>query len=329
LRWGIIAPGAIASQFVESVLKHTTQTVVAVASRSPERGQAFAGTFGIPTVCASYEELCSHPGVDVVYVASHIAGHLDNARMAIRAGKHVLIEKPLTYRSHDATELLREARDSGVLVMEAMWTRYLPHSDVVRQLVDDGVLGDLEFLQATFAADNRAIDRLWQPGTGGIVFDMGIYPIALAHFFFGPPQAITASGRVRPNGVDEGAHVILNYASGAQASLTISGVATLPSGAAMSGSKKLLILDHPFFVPTSLRLADKDLYFQEVVWHDVSPIQGHEGLSYQANYLAHFVAEGRVESPLHPHDEIINNILVAEEICARIGASPGPLRTPA
>lgn len=322
LRWGIMAPGEIAALFVDSLAKHTQQGVVAVASRSFERAENFRKKFGIERAYDSYEALCMDTEVDVVYVASHIHGHVDHARMAIQAGKHVLVEKPFSYSSADATKLLKEARAAGVLVMEAMWTRYLPHTDVIIQLRDAGALGEPEFMQATFAVDNRRIERLWHQGTGGIVFDMGIYPVALAHFLLGAPQSVKAHGRVRPNGVDEGAHVVMEYESGAQASLTISGVATLPSTAAVSGTKKLLTLDHPFFVPTTLHVQDKDLYHGGEEWRDTSVIQGHDGLSYQANHLAQYVAQGLVESPLQPHEETISNLVVAETICVQIGSSP-------
>jgi predicted dehydrogenase len=322
LRWGVIGPGEIASPFVRSVSQHTNQEIVTVASRSDERAQLFAERHGIGRVSKSYEDLCNDPSVDVVYVASHIAGHLDHARLAIEAGKHVLVEKPFSYSPEETEALLAQAKSAGVLAMEAMWTRYLPQSDVLRQLLDDGLLGDAEFLQATFAVDNRAISRMWEPGTGGIVFDMGIYPISFAHFFFGEPESVSAHGRVLPNGVDTGAVVVLNYPSGAQASLTMSGVATLPCQAAVSGSRAMITLDHLFFMPTTIRLNSKDLYFDGESWQDTSAIQKHDGLCYQASYLASYVANGLLESPVHSHREIVSNLRVAGEICNQLGATP-------
>lgn len=322
LRWGVIGPGVIASQFVRSVSTFTNQKIVSVASRSIERAQAFASQHGIGHVSESYEQLCNDPSVDVIYVASHIAGHLEHARLAIEAGKHVLVEKPFSYSPDDTEALLAEARQARVLAMEAMWTRYLPHSDVVRQLLEGGSLGEPEFAQATFAVDNRSVPRLFEPGTGGVVFDMGIYPIAFAHFIMGEPASITATGSVLPNGVETGAEVILSYPGGAKASLTVSGVATLPCSASVSGSQALVTLDHPFFVPTSVHLNTKDLYFDRDTWSDTSAVQGHDGLSYQANYLAAYVSEGLVESPLHTHKEVVSNIRTAREICRQLGATP-------
>jgi predicted dehydrogenase len=322
LRWGVIAPGSIASQFVSAVAQHTRQKVVAVASRSTERAQLFADTHRIETVWGSYEALCDDPTIDVIYVASHNEGHLDHARLAIQAGKHVLVEKPFSYSPDETESLLAEARRSGMLAMEAMWTRYLPQSDVLRQLLDSGSLGELEFLQATFAVDNRSVPRLWEPGTGGIVFDMGIYPIALAHFFLGEPASVIAHGNVLSNGVETDAQVLFTYQNGAQASLTMSGVATLPSTASVSGTRAMVTVEHPFLVPSGVQLSSKDLYYEAEVWRDTSAIQGHNGLSYQATYVAKYVADGRVESPVHSHQEIVSNLRTARDICDQLGATP-------
>jgi predicted dehydrogenase len=238
--------------------------------------------------------------------------------MAVRAGKHALVEKPFHYSPTAVSEVLAEAREKKVLVTEAMWTRYLPQSDVVRQILDSEEFGDAEHLQAVFAVDNRAIARLWEPHTGGIVFDMGIYPIAFAHFALGSPSLIHARGSALNNGIDQGADVRLEYESGAVASLLISGISTLPSTAAISGSNQLLTIEHPFFVPSSISLNDKDLYFRGHRWVDSASAQGHDGLFYQADYFAYYAIQGLVESPVHTHAEIISNLAVAETIARMV-----------
>jgi predicted dehydrogenase len=322
LRWGIIGPGSIADTFVGAIHRHTTQRAVATASRTPERAHAFAKTHGLERVHESYEALVSDPEVDVIYVATHISDHLTYARMAVDAGKHVLLEKPLCYSAAEAEEFFAHAESEGVLVMEAMWTRYLPVSDFYRQLVEAGDIGTPEFFQANFANDNRHIDRLWTPGSGGIVHDMGIYPIAFAQFVMGNPSAIHATGRVNANGMDEESYVTLEYENGSRSLLYISGTATVPCTATVSTPDKMVTFDHPFFVPTGLSVSTKDLYFTGEHWSDTTPIQGHDGLSYQATYLAQYVSEGRTDSPLHSHADTVGNIRVAETICSQVGANP-------
>jgi predicted dehydrogenase len=322
LRWGIIGPGGIAQTFIEAVQKHTQQQIHAVASRTPGRAQEVADKFGIPVVLSSYEELANHPEVDVVYIASHMSDHFEHAMLAINAGKHLLVEKPITYSPQEAKDLLAAARAKGVFAMEAMWTRYLPQSDILNQLIHSGELGETELLTAAFCVDNRAVARLWQKGGGGIVFDMGIYPIAIAQQFMGNPTKITAVGKVRPDGMDEESFVFLEYANGSRAQLTISGISTLPITASCSFERGLVLVDAPFLAPSGVRLRDKEFYFTEESWQDQSPVRGHEGLSYQATALASYVSQGLLESPVHNHPDTVANIEVAFEITKQLGANP-------
>jgi len=322
LSWGIIGPGGIAKVFMAAVQKHTNQRIHAVASRTPGLAAAVSAEFSIPLKLDNYEELVHHPEVDAVYIASHMKDHFGHAMLALKANKHVLIEKPITYLPAEARELLGFAKSKGLLAMEAMWTRYLPQSYLIRELLESGDLGKPELLSAAFATDNRAIPRLWQKGGGGIAFDMGIYPIAIAQQFLGNPTSITAKGVVTDTGMDAESHVMLEYASGARANLLMSGIASLPIAASCSFEKGLVLIDEPFLAPSGIRVRDKEFYFSESSIRDTSGVQGHEGLSYQATEFARYVSEGRTESPVHTHADTVANIEVAFEITKQLGASP-------
>lgn len=324
LRWGIAAPGEIASMFTTAVNTYGTQKITAVASRSIERAEFFAKAHSIDNVFGSYDDMFTSDTIDVVYISNHIDGHLDLADAALHAGKHVLVEKPLHYSSTRSRQSLELASDKGLMMTEAMWSRYLPQASVITQILGSEEFGRPEHMIASFAVDNRAISRLWEKGTGGITYDMGIYPIALAHQVFGKPSSITASGKLTSNGLDEGSLVRLDYASGAVATLVISGVASFPCQATISGEKMALTLDHPFFVPTTLRLSDKELYQTEKSWADGRDARGHSGLYYQAEWFAAYVQQGLTESPVHTHEEIVTNLEVAEEIYRQLGADPSP-----
>lgn len=323
LNWGIAAPGEIASVFTSAVNTYGSQRIAAVASRSIDRARSFATKHSIDTAFGSYDELFASDTVEAIYIANHIDGHLDLADAALRAGKHVLVEKPLHYSSQRCRETLELARSKGLFITEAMWTRYLPQASVIQQILGSPEFGRPEGMMASFAVDNRGIDRLWQRGTGGITHDMGIYPIATAYQAFGKPSSISAWGRCTPEGLDEESVVRLEYDSGAMATLVISGVSTFPCQATISGENLGLTLDHPFFVPTTLRLSDKELYQTEESWSDETGVEGHSGLFYQAEWFAYYVSQGLNESPVHTHDEIITNIEVAEEVCRQIGSQPG------
>lgn len=324
LNWGIAAPGEIAGMFTAAVKTYGTQSITAVASRSLDRASSFAKEHAIGNIYGSYDEMFASDTIDAVYISNHIGGHLDLADAALRAGKHVLVEKPLHYSPSRGRETLELARENGLFLTEAMWTRYLPQASVMRQILDSEDFGRPESMIASFAMDNRAVQRLWERGTGGITYDMGIYPIALAYEVFGKPTSITASGTCTPSGLDEASLVRLEYGSGAEATLVISGVASFPCQATVSGGKLALTLEHPFFVPTTLQLSDKELYQTGTSWADGTPVKGHSGLYYQAEWFAYYVEQGFRESPIHTHEEIIANLEVAEEICRQLGSTPWP-----
>ena len=320
LRWGVIGPGGIAEVFVGASQKHTTQIFSAVASRTKGRAEAFAKQFGIPTIHDNYEQLVEDPNLDAIYIASWQVEHFEHAMLALNAGKHVLVEKPITVLPEHAELIFDLAREKGLLAMEAMWTRYLPQSTIIRKLLESGDLGTPELFAASFCVDNRAISRLWQKGGGGIVYDMGIYNIAMAQQLMGNPVKITAIGSIDENRMDKESFALLEYANGSRAHLITSGVATIPTVASCSFENATLVIEEPFFVPSGLSLRDKELYFTEETWKDTSGIQGHEALSYQATWFAKYVSEGRVESEIHTAQDVVANIRVAQEITTQLGA---------
>ena len=166
LRWGIIGPGWIAERFTASVQRHTRQQIVAVGSRNPDRSAEFAARHGIERSHSSYEDLVADPGVDVVYVATPHNGHYPCARLALEAGKHALIEKPIGLNAAQAAEIAALATSQGVFCMEALWTFFLPKFDVIRQLLADGVLGQVRTVNADhgehFTADHRIMVLSWR-----------------------------------------------------------------------------------------------------------------------------------------------------------------------
>jgi predicted dehydrogenase len=320
LRWGVLSPGGIAETFVSSVHAHTAQRIVAVSSRTPGKAEDFATRHGIPSVEPRFEDLVARDDVDVVYIASYPGDHKEHALLAIAAGKHVLVEKPLTLCAADAREVLSAGKARGVLVMEAMWTRYLPQSTIIRSMLQEGALGAPQLFLAQFCSDNSAVERLWAPGGGGATFDMGIYTVAMAQQFLGNPLTVSASGRVHPGGADEEALVHLTYASGARANLMISGVAAGRHTASCSFENTLIAIDPPFLVPSGLWTMSKDFYPTSAHWQDSTGITGHDGLSYQATWLAHFVSQGLLESPVHTHEDTIAILDVCEEIVRQVTA---------
>src|SRR5579875_3708620 len=140
IRWGVLAPGGIARDWAAALHATTDSRVVAVGSRSEERAAAFASDFVFERAYGSYEELVADDGIDAVYVASPHSEHHDHALLVLEAGKPALVEKAFTRNAAEASAVIETARARGLLLIEAMWTRFLPHIDVVRRCLEDGVL---------------------------------------------------------------------------------------------------------------------------------------------------------------------------------------------
>ncbi|NHI16088.1 Gfo/Idh/MocA family protein [Microbacterium excoecariae] len=324
LRWGVIGTG-IAGRFVGAMHAHTAQRAVAVTARDAEKTRAFAAEHGIDRVHASVADLVADEGVDVVYVATPHPLHRAQALQAIAAGKHVLIEKPIAMSAAEADEILEAGREAGVLVAEAMWTRYLPQADVIRQILESGVLGDVSLVRADFgfAMPMDPAHRLWNPELGGgAMLDAGVYPVSFASSVLGAPDAVSAMGRTAETGVDASANVLLSTPSGAQAVLSTSLLASLPVEASIHGTGGRLEVLSPFFGQSGLRLVSGALgQEEETTWRDETFATPHDGLGYQATAFASYVGRGLLESPVHPHDEVVSVMATIDEVRRQIAAA--------
>ncbi len=318
LRWGVLGPGGIAAAFTDS-LAGTRQVVAAVGSRSPERARAFAERFDVPRVHASYEDLVADESVDVVYVASPHSAHRDHALLAVSAGKHVLVEKAFTRNAAEAEQVLGAAREAGVFAMEAMWSRFLPHYDVVRRAVSEGLLGRVR----TVIADHG--QRLYPGGprrlsdpalAGGALLDLGVYPVSFAAMLL-PPMSVTASGRLTDLGVDAHVSVLGTADDGAHAVLTATMEATTPTTASVSGTEARLEVDGDFYSPNRVRLVGGDGTVHDVL--EVDPTERHRGLRHEAGEVARRVAEGATESPVMPWAETLGVMRLMDEVRRQVG----------
>ena len=189
LRWGILATGGIAHMFTKD-LRTAGLDIAAVGSRRADAARAFADEFEIPHAHDSYEALVDDPDVDIVYVATPHPAHADNAILALEHGKHVLVEKPFTLNAAEAARVRDVAAANGLLAMEAMWTRYLPHMVRIRELLAEGALGDVRAVTAdhTQSISTDPAHRLnaLELG-GGALLDLGIYPVSFAWDVLGAP----------------------------------------------------------------------------------------------------------------------------------------------
>ncbi len=318
LRWGILAPGGIARAFADAVRTHTRQQLSAVGSRSRERAEAFAADFDVPRVHDDYRALVDDPEVDAVYIASPHSEHHEQALLAIAAGKHVLVEKAFARNAAEGTEIITAARAAGVLAMEAMWTRFLPATDVLRQLIADGALGDVRTVLADHGQyfDPDPLHRLFNPDlAGGALLDLGVYPVSFASFVMGRPDTITAVGELAMTGVDGQVSMVLT-AGHTHAVLNTTLFDRTPTTASVSGTNARAELAGDFYAPTELVVTARDGSVRTL---DGGPIRGHQGLAFEAAHLAVLAAEGATESPLLPLDETLAILETMDEVRRQVG----------
>lgn len=312
IKWGVIGTGGIAAEFVTDVLNHTQMSVVAVGSRSRESAAKFLPELGNKlTRYGSYEELVAAP-VDAIYIATPHQMHCANTILALNGKKPVLCEKPFAVNANEAKAMHDAARANQVLLMEAMWTRYLPHIQKVRDLLSE--LGDIYLVQADHGQAISHIKRLIDPNyAGGALLDLGIYPISFIHMILGKPDLIVASAIVK-DGVDLHTSAILSYNSGKQAIMNTNMVVKSPTVAAICGTKARLELETSFYRPTNMRLIYADGRSKEFP----NEYPGH-GLREQAIYFEKLLIQGKQDSELLPMAETISIMETLDEIRDQIG----------
>ena len=313
VRWGILGAGGIAHKLAEAVNRYTQSEVVAVGSRSLEKAQAFAEHMGVLSAFGSYEELVSDPDVDVVYVASPHSHHHEHTLLAIEAGKHVLCEKAFTQNSAQAREVVDAARAKGVFLMEAMWTRHLPHMHALRQLIADGEIGDIVSLQADHGQLLTHVERMWNPElAGGALLDLGVYPIAFAHNILGVPEHITAKGRMRDTGVDGQVSMVFDYPT-AQASLTTTMEARTPNMGLIGGAHGRVVIEDTFYTPTAFTVEKTD----GTSWFFDGDVPN--GFQYEAAEVARRIHAGDTESELHTLEQSLEIMEIMDTVREQIG----------
>jgi predicted dehydrogenase len=322
LRWGIVGTG-VARAFVGALTRRSNQRVVAVTARDRAKTQAFASEFGIDVVHDSVDALVNDPAIDVVYIATPHPLHREQALSAIAAGKHVLIEKPIAVSAAEAREITQAGASAGVLVMEAMWTRYLPQADVIRRIIADGLIGDVHTVTADFGFVSAfdASNRLWAPELGGgALLDAGVYPVSFASSVLGSPSRIYAEGDIHPNGVDTRADMLLVTATG-RALLSTALTTQLPTRAAISGSEGSITVGTPFFGSSAVTVNRGSGWDGERgVFDDPGLAASGDGIGLQATALASYVRDGRLESPLHTHAEVIEIMTTLDTVRQMIRA---------
>ena len=313
IRWGFLGAGGIAASMAADLI-HGNNTLYAVAARDAGRAAAFAAQFGASHSHGDYRVVVEDPDVDIVYVATTHPFHREQALMAIEAGKHVLIEKPLALNAAHAGEVLTAARQKGVFAMEAVWMRANPLILKAHEIVTRGVIGDVVAIQADFSIE-VAFDpthRLYDLANGGgALLDLGIYPIHFALLFLGHPDLQQVLGALSPTGSDAVAALQWGYRSGAVAQLRCATTAWAPGRATVIGTTGSMSVEPWFVNPERLVVTTSE---------GESRVEG-EGTAYgpQVQEVERCLRAGLLESPLAPHAETIAALELVDRARADLG----------
>ncbi len=314
--WGFIGAGAIANRFMAGLMQVPDAYLAAVSSRTYEKARTFAGKYNAK-VYKSTEELIADEDVDIVYVATPHTVHRENTLMAIEIGKPVLCEKPMAPNAKMVTEMVQAARKKRVYLMEAMWTRFFPAMKKVREWLDEGRIGKVQFVTADFGyyEEEDPSKIIFDPNTaGGSLLDVGIYPIAFAFMVFGKkPNRITGLADMASTGVDAAMGCTLGFEGGGLALLYSAMNAETPQVAEIIGQKGRIVIPQ-FWSPR-----EAHLYIGGEL---IESFKGdHEGEGYQFEIAAvqEDIRNGRLENELMPLHESIAIAEVMDELRSQWG----------
>lgn len=317
IRWGILGTGWIADQMVTDLIG-SGLTVQAVGSRSQEAADAFADKYGIEHRYSSYEALVNADDIDIVYVGTPHPLHFENASMALRAGKHVLCEKPITLNARDTKALADLAAEQGVLLLEAMWTRFLPGHVRIREIIEAGTIGEVREL---IADHNQNLPRdpkhrINNPELGGgALLDLGIYPISFAYQLFGSPSTVLSHAAFTSTGVDRQTSIILGYEDGRQAVLTTALDLNGPVEAVIVGTAGRIELEPWWYAPGNFTVYNND---NEVI-ERYEANERLRGMQYQAFEAEALIRAGKTASDILSPSDSVAIMQILDTVRSQIG----------
>ncbi len=298
----ILGTGHIAAKMAATLQQMKDVNCYAVASREQIRAEAFAKEWGFKKACGSYEELAADPHVDLVYIATPHSHHYEHARLCILNGKAVLCEKAFTANARQAEALLQLAKERNVFITEAIWTRYMPFSHTIRELVFNGSIGRPHMLTANLGYPIVYKERIAKPELcGGALLDIGVYPINFARMIFGTDIDDIQSHCVKNNyGVDIQESISFRYANGNMAVMQLTASCANDRQGIISGEKGYIVVDN-INNPQQAAIYDSD--HQLVKIYDCpSQISGYE---YEVQASIDALRRGQLETAAMPHAETL------------------------
>jgi predicted dehydrogenase len=318
LRWGILGSGWIAERFIESVRAHTKQDIVAVGSRRKDRAEEFASRMALKRAYGDYHELVAADDLDVIYVATPHNMHHEGVTLALSAGKHVLVEKPIALNRAQASEMVELARRKRLFFAEALWTFYLPKFDVLRQLLEVNAIGQIKSVYTDYGEYFTRDHRIFDPKlAGGPLLDLGTYPVSLLTEIFGVPKRVVALGQPDSSGVNGQLSAILIDAEGNQGTVSTTLYGFTPTNAVIVGTEGTIRFDGPFNLPGAFVVASADGV--QTLRHEEPSGRHFEGLYYEAAEVARRIRAGELETPQRTLDSSLETMATLDLIRRAVG----------
>lgn len=300
---GIIGAGWIAEKMAQALAPLDEAEVYAIGSRSFGKASAFAQQYNIPVAYGSYEELVSDPEIDLVYIATPHSHHYEHAMLALEHGRHVLVEKAFTANAAQAEKLIATARAKGLFITEAIWTRYMPLSHKVKEIMESGVIGEPRVLTATLCYMMEFKERIVRADLcGGALLDLGVYALNFARMYFGTDIVKTVTNcHLGPTGMDMHECISLSYADGRMANLQAGALCLNDRQGIISGTEGYIRVDN-INCPEVVEVYRN----YEPVERIVKPSDMVNGYEYQVLECMRCIREGLAESPMMPHAETVS-----------------------
>lgn len=316
IRWGVIGLGKIANKFAHDIQLSEHAVLQAVASRSLDKAQSFAKQYGATTYYDSYEALVSDPEIDVIYIATPHPFHFEHTLLCLQHQKAVLCEKPMGMNTEQVQTMIAEAQKQQIFLMEALWTRFIPATEKMLQLLDEKTIGSLHSIRADFGFKPSfdPTSRLHNKALGaGSLLDIGIYPLYLSLLTLGMPSRIKALARITDTGIDSYCAMLLDYSNGAKANLESTIEAQTPTEAFLYGNKGSIQLHTRFHHAQKITLIREG----EKTILDV-PYIGN-GYYHEIEEVNRCLQEGLTESPKLPLALSADLIALLDRVRAQIG----------
>ena len=302
-RIGIIGAGWIAHKMTLALGYTDEACVYAIASRSEDKARSFAEEHGIPMAYGSYEAMLDDTEVDLVYIATPHSHHFAHAMLALEHGKSVLVEKAFTANAKEAKILIDTARNKGLFITEAIWTRYMPLSHKIREIMESGIIGNPRIITATLCYMMEHKERIVRPDLcGGALLDLGVYALNFARMYFGTDIVKTVSNcHLGPTGMDMHESISLSYADGRMANLQSGALCLNDRQGIISGTEGYIRVDN-INCPEVVEVYRN----YELVARFTRPEDMINGYEYQVIEAKRCIESGLTESPMMPHEETIS-----------------------